>query len=177
MRRRSAAAYDPRDHGSLNGGKDPIRCAQQRAAHRPSLRVIRLENLFLRHSLTDHGELPAKIPAVLNAGIHALRAHGTVNVRRIARQKDISLAISGGLSVVEAETREPDGIAANAPCRVWDRPPSFAAPAVRGRASRPRPWGLERPPGDRGLGWLSRARLTDDRVERTPPVLDRARTR
>ena len=62
-------------------------------------------------SLHDERELPAQIPSILNARIHSLRADRAVDMRGVTGEKESALAVARSLSVVQAETRQPRGVA------------------------------------------------------------------
>src|SRR5690606_39806132 len=59
----------------------------------------------------DERELPAEVPRVLDAGVHALRTDGAVDVRGVAGKEEAAGAVVRDLPVVQAEAAEPSGVA------------------------------------------------------------------
>src|SRR5581483_8933008 len=55
--------------------------------------------------------LPSKVPRVLHARVHSLRAHRAVDVRGVAGEKHAGLAVAMRLPVMQAEMGQPRGVA------------------------------------------------------------------
>ena len=98
-------------HRAHEHGEDPVRIAEERPSDRPPLGLVGLEELRVGRTRRDERQLPSEVPRVLNPGVHALCAHGAVNVGSVAREEYRSRAVPGGLAVVQPEMREPDRVA------------------------------------------------------------------
>jgi len=96
------------------GGRDrggTVGEAEHEAADWQALGLVGVEQRFVGHATVDQGELPAEVPGVLDAGIHALGAGRAVHVGGIAGKKDAAGAVADGLPVMEPEVRKPHGVA------------------------------------------------------------------
>jgi hypothetical protein len=87
-RRRAAGG-----HGARKRAEDAIGVAQEESADRPPLGFVGVEQLSLCRASRDKSQFPAEVPGVLNAGVHPLRAHGAVNVRRVAGEEHAPLSV------------------------------------------------------------------------------------
>ena len=58
----------------------------------PALGLVGVEQIRLRVSLQDEGELPSKVEGVLHAAVHALAAGRRMHVRGVAGQEHATLA-------------------------------------------------------------------------------------
>src|SRR5271155_6218236 len=67
--------------------------------------------LSLAEAARDQGKLPGEIECVLHAGVHPLTASRAVDVRSVAGNKNAARTVVLNLTFVDAEVRQPDGIA------------------------------------------------------------------
>ena len=77
-RHRSGARHD---RERLVGG------CHQAPGEGDAFRLVAVEERRVRTPLQDGGELPGQVHRVADAGVHALSAHGTVDVRGVAEQE------------------------------------------------------------------------------------------
>ena len=84
-----------------------IRGLDDRLDHRPPLGGVTVEQRF--GGVTAHGqiELPDQIPDILQSGVHPLSAEGTMNVCRVAGQKNPADAQLRRLPMMDAEIAAP----------------------------------------------------------------------
>src|ERR1700737_532407 len=78
------------NNGCINNGtrfKRTIRGRDEAPRESNSFRLVAVEQGGVGSALDDGGDLPAKVHGIADAGIHALTAHGTMNVRGIAEQE------------------------------------------------------------------------------------------
>jgi hypothetical protein len=75
-------------------------------ADRVAFVVVTVEDGVVR-SCERRVDLPSEVRRVLNAGVHALPAHGGVDVRRISRQEHATIPVLGDLSFIAVESGHP----------------------------------------------------------------------
>ena len=93
-----------------HGGKYS-RGFQDLIADRAAFRTVTIqERIRGAGAARDQREFPGEIAGVLNAGVHALAAGRTVNVRGITSQKNAAAAVVADFAFVDVKIREPDGI-------------------------------------------------------------------
>ena len=89
----------------------PVGEAEHEAADWPALGLVGVEQRLVGQTSVDQGQLPAEVPGVLDAGVHALGAGGAVHVGGVAGDEDTAGTVVDGLPVMEPEVRQPDRIA------------------------------------------------------------------
>jgi hypothetical protein len=99
-------------HHTRERTEQPDRVSEQELADRPAFGVVRIQQTTVRKAAGNQAQFPSKVPGILNARIHTLRADGAVDVRRIAGEEYISSSIARNLAMVEMK--------AGKPCRVAD---------------------------------------------------------
>ena len=90
--------------------RQPAGIPQDAITDRRAFRRIAVEQPGFCGAFDDERQLPGEVERVLHAGVHALAARRTVDVRRVARQEHAALGIVPDLALVDAEGREPDRI-------------------------------------------------------------------
>src|ERR1051325_2218072 len=110
-------ARHAREDGRANQTQKPIRpCGQLEEAVgrldkplgvRLTLLVVSLQELPARVAFDDEGEFPSEVVSVLNAGVHALRAHGAVYVRGVSGDEAAALGELVDAARVNLVEREP----------------------------------------------------------------------
>src|SRR5919198_880591 len=87
-------------------------------AHGAALEVVAVEKRGSRRDApADQSKFPGEIAGILHAGVHALAAGGTVDMRRIAGEKHSARAIVGNLPFVDAEGGSPERVLEDNPAR------------------------------------------------------------
>src|ERR1039457_3407860 len=72
-----------------------------------ALSAVAVEQFLVAMTLEKEIELPDQIPNVVQAGIHPLPAKWTVNVRRVARNKNTALTQASHLAVMDVKIAAP----------------------------------------------------------------------
>src|SRR5206468_9221799 len=90
-----------------DAGERLIGRRDQAACEGDALRLVAVEQRWIRASVQNRGELPGEIHGVADAGIHALTTHWTVNVGGVAEQERATLAEPIGDPMVHVVGREP----------------------------------------------------------------------
>jgi hypothetical protein len=108
--------------GSREQGKCAIGVPEQPAPDWPALRLVGIEQCLDRPAPDHERQPPREVPGVLNACIHSLCADRTVNVRRVAGEKNAASTVVRGLAMMQPEVTEPRRIAQgeSSPRRVID---------------------------------------------------------
>jgi hypothetical protein len=84
-------------------------------ADRTPFGVVGVQQRLVGLAAGNEGELPARVPGVLDAGVHALGAGRAVDVGGVAGQEHQAGPVAGGVAVLEAEVGQPDGVAESQP--------------------------------------------------------------
>ena len=100
--------HQPGDRaGARHAREGPIGRRDQAPGECDSFRLVAVEKRRVRASMQDGGELPGQVHRVADAGVHALSADRTVDVRGVAEQERAALAEMIGDAMVHAVGREP----------------------------------------------------------------------
>src|SRR5277367_2090471 len=92
-------------------GGEPSRGFQDLIADAAAFRAVTFEDGIRGADVArDQREFPGQIAGVLNSGVHALAAGGTVNVRGVTGEKNAAALVVGDFALVDMKGREPDGI-------------------------------------------------------------------
>jgi hypothetical protein len=101
-------------HYRAVGGRDrsgAVGEAKHEAADWPALGLVGVEQRRVGQAPVDERQLPAEVPGVLDAGVHALGAGWAVHVGGVAGEKDTAGAVVDGLAVMKQEVRQPHRVA------------------------------------------------------------------
>src|SRR4029453_2879170 len=104
-------------HHPRERAEQPVRVSKQELADRPALGVVRIQQTNVRNAAGNQAQFPPKVPRILNARIHPLRADGAVDVRRIAGEEYVVSSIARNLAMMEMKAGQPCGIAEANPSR------------------------------------------------------------
>jgi hypothetical protein len=85
--------------------------SEQELADRPAFGVVCIQQTIAREAAGNQSQFPSQVPGILNARIHALRADGAVDVRRIAGKEYVSLSIACNLAVMQMKAGQPYRVA------------------------------------------------------------------
>jgi hypothetical protein len=103
------------DRGLRSRGGTDIGQSRGHADHLGSDRVpfvvVGVEQLRVRPTLDDEGELPGEVRRVLHAGVHPLCPGRAVDVGGVAGEEDPAVAVAGNLRVVHLEVGQPARVA------------------------------------------------------------------
>jgi hypothetical protein len=97
----------PPRHRTSERAEQPIGVPEQELADRPALGFVRIQQATVREASRNQAEFPSKVPRILNARVHALRADRAVDVRRVAGEEHVAAAIARRLAMVQVKAREP----------------------------------------------------------------------
>ena len=101
-------SHQPRDRaGARDARKGLIGGHDQAPGEGDSLWLVAIEERRIRVPVEDGGEFPGEIHRVADAGVHALSAHRTVDMRGVAEQERTTFAKVIGDPMVHAVGREP----------------------------------------------------------------------
>jgi hypothetical protein len=158
-------------------GERTVGESQHELTHRAALLIVGIEQRLRGHPAADQTEFPAKVPGILDAGVHALRTDRAVNMRGVTGQKDAIGTITGGMPVMQAERRGPHRVMQAEPAtrgvvgeplqlREGNRPSASGAVALGGGPVRLRSHGDD-PPRSRMLERKEqhRAAVGDERID------------
>src|SRR5580658_395831 len=101
-------AHQPRESARTgHTGESPVSGRYQATSKSDSFRLVAIKERRAGMALQNRSEFPRQVDGIADACIHALPAHGTVDVRCIAQQKRAALAKMFSNTMVDPVGREP----------------------------------------------------------------------